>query len=172
MVEQMQMQMQMTGVGVAEMQHAALGEARRLMREAKGDRRVAAQLVYDLLVERGWLSGGERDVLVKMLEVGTAGKGAADAQYREVRRMHDGLIVSGGTGPVALALSSGVVGSYEPVEAEDGTVLVMAASKRNYQAVLGGAGAVIGGAFGGVTGAAVGGAIGGVIGYIVDDCKD
>lgn len=165
-------QMQMNGIGVAEMQHAALGEARRLMREAKGDRRAAAQLVYDLLVERGWLSGGERDVLVKMLEVGPAGKGSAEAQYREVRRMHDGLIVSGGASPVALALASGVVGSYEPVDAGDGTVSVMAAGKRNYQAVLGAAGAVIGGAFGGGLGAAAGGAIGGVIGYIVDDCKD
>ncbi|WP_372700053.1 hypothetical protein [Arthrobacter sp. JSM 101049] len=164
-------QLQMNGIGVAEMQHAALGEARRLMREAKGDRRVAAHLVYDLLVERGWLSDGERDVLVKMLEVGTAARGSADAQYREVRRMHDGLIVSGAS-PVALALASGVVGSYEPVDAGDGTVLVMAASKRNYQAVLGAAGAVIGGAFGGGLGAAAGGAIGGVIGYIVDDCKD
>jgi hypothetical protein len=162
----------MNAIGVAEMQHAALGEARRLMREAKGDRRVAAHLVYDLLVERGWLAAGERDVLVKMLEVGTAGNGAADAQYREVRRMHDGLIVSGGASPVALALAAGVVGSYEVVEAKDGTVSVMAASKRNYQAVLGAAGAVIGGAFGGGLGAAAGGAIGGVIGYIVDDCKD
>ncbi|MBM6623198.1 hypothetical protein JTF08_16435 [Micrococcaceae bacterium RIT802] len=165
-------QLQMNAIGVAEMQHAALGEARRLMREAKGDRRVAARLVYDLLVERGWLAAGERDVLVKMLEVGTAGNGAADAQYREVRRMHDGLIVSGGASPVALALAAGVVGSYEVVEAKDGTVSVMAASKRNYQAVLGAAGAVIGGAFGGGLGAAAGGAIGGVIGYIVDDCKD
>lgn len=165
-------QLQMTGVGVADMQHAALGEARRLMREAKGDRRVAARLVYDLLVERGWLASGERDVLVKMLEVGTSGKGTADAHYREVRRMHDGLIVARDTGPVALALSAGVVGSYEAVEAEDGTVSTMAANTRNYQAVLAGAGAVIGGVFGGPGGAAAGGAIGGVIGYIVDDCKD
>ena len=104
-------QLQMNVIGVAEMQHAALGEARRLMREATGDRRVAAHLVYDLLVERGWLVAAERDVLVKMLEVGSAGKDAADAQYREVRRMHDGLIVAGGSSPVALALAAGVVGS-------------------------------------------------------------
>lgn len=96
-------QMQMNGVGVAEMQHAALGEARRLMREAKGDRRVAA---------------------------------------------------------------------HEAGDAEDGTVSSLAANTRNYQAVLAGAGAVIGGVFGGPGGAAAGGAIGGVIGYIVDDCKD
>lgn len=171
---------QVIGVGVPDVQHAALAEARRFMREAKGDRRVAAKLVFDRLRELGWISESERDVLVKMNDVGAdvsasqEGTGRSDATtaYLQVRRMYDELLVAGGTGPVALALAAGAVGSYEASDPGDGTMVVYAKSTRNYQAVLGGAGAIIGGALGGAPGAAIGGAIGGVVGTIVDDCKD
>lgn len=174
---------QAPGVGVADLQHAALVEARRVMREAKGDRRVATELVFDRVCALGWISDEEREVLGKMYEAGTESSGAqishlkdgrpdATAAYLQVRRMYDELLVKGNAGPVALVLAAGATGSYEEVDGGDGTTVVYAKSNRNYQAVLGGAGAVIGGAIGGAPGAAIGGAIGGVIGTIVDDCKD
>lgn len=171
-----------TGVGVADLQHAALAEARRLMSEAEGDRDVAAGLAFDRLRELGLLTEAERDVLGRIHEIGAkAARGpaggaserpVATGAYLEVRRLYDGLLTTGGAGPVALVLAAGAVGSYEAVPGDDGTTVVYAKSNRSYQGVLGGAGAIIGGALGGAPGAAIGGAIGGVIGTIVDDCKD
>ena len=170
------------GVGVADLQQAALMEARRLMREAGGDRRVATGLVFERLHDLGWVSAAERDVLQKMHEVGApfarqdaGGKGGrpdAGRAYLEVREMYHALLTRGDASPVALVLAAGAVGSYEPVPGDDGTTVVYAKSNRSYQGILGGAGAIIGGAIGGAPGAAIGGAIGGVVGTIVDDCKD
>lgn len=173
-------------VGVPDLQRAALAEARRFMRQAKGDRGVATRLVFDRLVELGWITAEERDVLVRMYQVGApkpvkavkAG-GAAPQRVRvaaravlDVQGMYDGLIARGGTSAVALALAAGAAGSFEAEPGDDGTTVVYAKSTRSYQGILGGAGAIIGGALGGAPGAAIGGAIGGVIGTIVDDCKD
>lgn len=168
------------GVGVADLQHAALAEARRFMREAKGDHAVATRLVFDRLAELGWVSDAERNVLVSMHEVGaTPGKQVAQERSRiaagdhqRMRTMYDGLLAKGDSSPVALVLAAGAVGAYEAEPSDDGTTVVYAKSNRSYQSVLGGAGAIIGGALGGAPGAAIGGAIGGVIGTIVDDCKD
>lgn len=176
------------GVGVADLQQAALAEARRIMRAAKGDRSVAAQLVLKKLHDHGWITGHELDVLSKMQGLTTRGAGSAKSvkggaakapgqkrlvdDYREVRRLYNGLLAEGGASPVALVLAAGAAGSYETMDDADGTTVVYAKSTRNYQATLGGAGAIIGGAIGGAPGAAIGGAIGGVIGTIVDDCKD
>jgi hypothetical protein len=173
---------QTIGVGVADLQHAALAEARRLMREAKGDRRVATGLVLERLHDLGWVSASEREVLQTMHELGAQPSGHRTTQsqdrpdatraYLEVRDMYAALLATGDASPVALVLAAGAVGSYEPVPGEDGTTVVYAKSNRSYQSILGGAGAIIGGAIGGASGAAIGGAIGGVVGTIVDDCKD
>lgn len=174
---------QAPGAGVADLQRAALAEARRMMRQAKGDRRVARKLVFERLRELGWISEKEQAVLDKMYEVGGVGSPKQSAQladgrtdatadFHKARRLYDQLLVSGDTGPVALVLAAGAAGSFEAVEGDDGTATVFAKSDRNYQGVLGGAGAVIGGAIGGAAGAAIGGAIGSVVGTIVDDCKD
>lgn len=174
---------QVVGVGVGDLQHAALAEARRLMREAEGDRRVATGLVFERLHDLGWVSASERDVLQKMHEVGgqaaeqhkgdgSDSRADATGAYLEVREMYDALLTRGDAGPVALALAAGAVGSYEAVPGDGGTTVVYAKSNRSYQGILGGAGAIIGGAIGGAPGAAIGGAIGGVVGTIVDDCKD
>ena len=178
----MELTQRMVGVGIGDLQHAALAEARELMREAKGDRSVATALVYDRLHDLGWLSPGERDALQKMHAIGArsgfqtsaqdAGRPVATEAFLQVRGVYDELLRRGDTGPVALALAAGTVGSYEVVPGEDGTTVVYAKSNRSYQGILGGAGAIIGGAIGGSQGAAIGGAIGGVIGTIVDDCKD
>lgn len=167
-----------TAAGVADLQQAALAEARRFMREAKGDRRVATELVLDRVRELGWISDDERALLTKMYAAdrrpqnARRSRGDATAAYLEVRGIYGDMLAGGATGPVAIALAAGVVGSYEPVDGGDGTTVVYAKSTRSYQGILGGAGAIIGGAFGGAPGAAIGGAIGGVIGTIVDDCKD
>ena len=172
------------GVGVADVQHAALAEARRLMKESKGDRDVAATLLVGRLCDLGWVSEAERDVLQQMHEIGVeaarpqgrrkagAARPSATAAYVRVRGLYDDLLASGRTGPVALALAGGHVGSYEPVVGEDGTTVVYAKSNRSYASTLGAAGAAIGGALGGGVGAVIGGAVGTVVGTIVDDCKD
>lgn len=169
------------GVGVADLQHAALAEARRFMREAKGDRAVATKLVFERVAELGWITAEESDVLVKMYQSGTDAT-AAKAQkqrlsvpasaYLDVRERYAGLLAQANTSPVALVLAAGAVGSYEAEPGADDTTVVYAKNTRSYQGILGGAGAIIGGAIGGAPGAAIGGAIGGVIGTIVDDCKD
>lgn len=167
---------QTTGVGVTDLQRAALTESRRLMREAKGSRRVATGLAFARLSELGWISATERDVLSRMHEIGAQddgpGRPVSTAAYLQVRGMYDELLTKGDTGPVALALAAGAVGSYEAVQGEDGETVVYAKSSQNYQGLLGAAGAIIGGAIGGAAGAAIGGAIGGVVGAVVDDCKD
>jgi hypothetical protein len=169
---------QTIGVGVGDLQHAALAEARRIMREAKGDRGVAAVLIFERLSELGLISEYEREVLIKMHKADAessveqkGGRPGASAVYFEVRGMYDELLTKGGASPVALVLASGLVGSYEPVPSDDGTTVIYAKSNGNYEATLAGAGAIIGGVFGGGPGAALGGAIGGVIGKIVDDCR-
>jgi hypothetical protein len=171
----------MVGAGIPELQRAALAEARRIMRQAKGDRDAAVRLVYDELVRRELITEPERDMLTAMHDLGlqsaSAKKGQQDgpvdatAGYLQVSRMFDGMLAEGSTGPVALALASGAVGSYEPVENPGGTGVIYAKNNRNYTAVLGGAGAIIGAGFGPM-GGAIGGAIGTVVGTIVDDCKD
>lgn len=172
----------MAGAGIGDLQRAALAEARRIMREAKGDRAVATRLVYEELVRRGLISKDEGAALTAMHDLGQQGvssktsekqQGRADhtAAYLQVSKMYDGMLADGGSGPVALALAAGAVGSYEVVENPGGTGVVYAKSNRNYQAILGGAGAIIGSGFGPL-GGAIGGAIGGVVGTIVDDCKD
>ena len=177
----------MIGVGVGDLQHAALEEARRFMREAKGDRLVATRMVFDRVAELGWISESERDVLVKLYQPDGGSKAAKSAKtaqtddqrvriaardYLNVRKSYAGLLARGDASPVALALASAAVGSFEAEAGDDGTTEVYAKSNRSYQGILGGAGAIIGGALGGAPGAAIGGAIGGVIGTIVDDCKD
>ncbi|WP_154674291.1 hypothetical protein [Nakamurella lactea] len=171
--------------GIPDLQRAALAEARRMMREAKGDRAAATTLMYDELERRGLITQVERETLGKMHQVGLRSASSkssasndehdradATAGYLEVSRMYDRMLADGGTGPVALALAAGAVGSYEVVENPDGVPgVVYAKSNRNYQAILGGAGAIIGSGFGPL-GGAIGGAVGGVIGTIVDDCKD
>ena len=133
---------QTIGIGVTDIQHAALEEARRLMREAKGDRRVATGLAFERLHDLGWISAEERDVLRGMHEVGfdaaekqKDGK-TATAAYLEVRRMYTGLLAQGDAGPVALALAAGAVGSYEAVPGDDGATVVYAKSNRSYQGIL------------------------------------
>ncbi|HQZ00236.1 MAG TPA: hypothetical protein PLQ63_09510 [Propionicimonas sp.] len=172
---------QTIGLGVGDLQHAALAEARRYMREAKGDRAVATKLVFARVADLGWITDDERDVLVKMhsMEADARPSKAGEQRttvppstYFGVRKLYDGLLATGDASPVALALAAGAVGAYEAEPSDDGTTVVYAKNTRSYQGILGGAGAIIGGALGGSPGAAIGGAIGGVIGTIVDDCKD
>ena len=125
---------QTIGVGVGDLQHAALAEARRVMHEAKGDRGVAAVLMFDRLSELGWISASERDVLVKMHEADAGpsveqkgGPSGGRSPYFEVRGMYDELLTKGGASPVALVLASGLVWSGRVVRAgaerrrDDGT---------------------------------------------------
>ena len=161
------------GFGVGEVGQAALAESRRIMRSAKGDRREAAKLLLKKVCELGWINEAEQKSIQKLLDLATtdgSGKKNTTAAYFEARKVHHAMLVEGKAGPVALALASGAVGAFEPVETPNG--VIYKTNTRSYQGILGGAGAIIGGALGGAPGAAIGGAIGGVIGTIVDDCKD
>jgi hypothetical protein len=159
--------------GVGEVGQAALAESRRIMRSAKGDRREAGKLLLNKVRELGWINEAEQRSIQELLDLATtdsSGKKNTTAAYFEARKVHHAMLAEGKAGPVALALASGAVGAFEPVETPNG--VIYKTSTRSYQAVLGSAGAIIGGALGGAPGAAIGGAIGGVIGTIVDDCKD
>jgi hypothetical protein len=167
-------------VGVGDLQLAALAEARRIMKLAKGDRIAATRIVFDKLQDLGLISDTERDVLADMHERGMRvasdprGKERTDASaaYFRARETYNGLLASGKASQVALALAAGDVGSYEPVPDPGGSGgVVYAKNNRSYTSILGGAGAAIGSAWGPI-GAGIGGAIGTVVGTIVDDCKD
>jgi hypothetical protein len=161
------------GYGVGEVGQAALEESRRIMKTAKGDRREAGKLLLNKVRELGWINEAEQRTVQQLLELATtdgSGKKDTTKAYFEARKVHQTMLAEGKAGPVALALAGGAIGAFEPVETPNG--VIYKASSRSYQAVLGSAGAIIGGALGGAPGAAIGGAIGGVIGTIVDDCKD
>ena len=161
------------GFGVGEIAQAALEESRRIMKSAKGDRREAGKLMLKKVQELGWINEAEQKRIEKLLELAMTGGSDTNkttAAYFEARKVHHAMLAEGKTGPVALALASGAVGTFEPVETPTG--VIYKTNTRSYTGVLGGAGAIIGGALGGAPGAAIGGAIGTVIGTIVDDCKD
>jgi hypothetical protein len=161
------------GIGVGELAQAALEESRRIMRSAKGDRRQAGKLLLNKVRELGWITEAEQKSIQQLLDLAAtdgSGKKSTTAAYFEARKVHHAMLAEGKAGPVALALASGAVGAFEPVETPKG--VIYKTNNRSYQAVLGSAGAIIGGALGGGPGAAIGGAIGGVIGTIVDDCND
>jgi hypothetical protein len=161
------------GFGAGEVAQAALAESRRIMRSAKGDRREAGKLLLNKVRELGWINEAEQRSIQELLDLAAttdaSGKKTTTA-YFEARKVHHAMLAEGKAGPVALALASGAVGAFEPVETPGG--VIYKTNTHNYQQVLGGAGAMIGGALGGAPGAAIGGAIGTVIGTIVDDCKD
>lgn len=163
------------GLGVGDLQAAAVREAALIMKRAKGDRQVAAGLVLEKLAELDLVSKEELRALSQLSKLefeAAAGKIEARDAYLKARELHSGLIATATTGPVALALSAGSVGSYESIEEQNGTqTVVYKKSGGNWQGTLAGAGAIIGGVLGGgAGGAAIGGAVGGVVGKVVDEC--
>ena len=162
------------GLVVGDLQAAVVREATLIMKRAMGDRQVAAGLVLEKLAELDLVSKEELRALSQLSKLefeAAAGKIEAKDAYIKARELHSGLIATATTGPVALALSAGSVGSYQSIEEQNGTqTVVYKKSGGNWQGTLAGAGAIIGGVLGGVGGAAIGGAVGGVVGKVVDEC--
>ena len=163
-----------TLVGPGDLQHAARAEVRRILEQSKGDPVQQSASLHRRLAELGQLRDGEADALTKLAKLGTAaGDGTADATsaYLESRAVLDGLFASGTASPLALAIASSAVGSYDVQPSSDGAgTVVFAKSNGSWEHRGAAAGAIIGLAFG-PEGSLIGGAIGGVVGAIVDDCK-
>jgi hypothetical protein len=161
------------GVGTGDLQNAAIDEAQRIIKQAKGDRLVATRMLLDKLRELDLIDKNEVEVLGKLCTIGfhtTTGKKDAKAGYFEARELYQGILVSGKASPVALAFASSAAGSYTPVDDGSGGV-VFKKSGGNWQDTLTAAGATIGGILGGPAGAGLGAVIGGVGGKIVDECR-
>ena len=101
-------------------------------------------------------------------EAGT-GKKTAQAAYFEVRKLHNTLLESPGSSPVALALASSAVGSYSITQGSDGKTVVFKKSGGDWEGRGAAAGAIIGSIWGPL-GGAIGGTVGGLVGHIVDEC--
>lgn len=164
------------GVGVGDLQHAAISESRRIMREAHGDRLVACQMLMSKLASLELITADEAGVLSKVTALGfeaTAGRLDAESAYLQVRGIFDEMLASGRATPVALAIASAATGSYLGVEETNGsTSVVFKKSGGNWQDTLTGVGAAIGGIIGGASGAGLGAVIGGAAGKVVDECID
>ena len=163
-----------TLVGPGDLQHAARTEVRRILEQSKGDPVEQSAALHRRLVELGHLREDEAQALTRLAKLSTAageGKADATAAYLESRAVLDGLFATGTASPLALAVASSAVGSYEVQPSPDGSgTVVFAKSNGSWEHRGAAAGAIIGGAFG-PEGALIGGAIGGVVGAIVDDCK-
>jgi hypothetical protein len=159
------------GVGVSDLQNAVRAEVDRIIKETKGDPLAQMKLLIGMLSERNLINEKEVRVLSQMAEAGHAagtGTKSAQAAYFETRELHNALLASAGTSPVALVLASSAIGSYSITEGSDGTV-VIAMSRGGWAGRGAAAGAAIGSIWG-PEGALVGGAVGGLVGAIADRC--
>ena len=163
----------MIGVGVSDLQHAALAEVQRITKETKGDALAQMKLLLGMLRERNLINDKEVTALSQVAtaghEAGT-GKKSAQAAYFEVRKLHNTLLASPVTSPVALTLASSAVGSYSITQGSGGETVVFKKSGGGWEGRGAAAGAIIGSVWGPL-GAAVGGAVGGLVGAAVDECK-
>lgn len=163
-----------TGVGVGDLQLAATRETRRIMREARGNRKKAGELVLKKLHKLELITEAELKSLSKVAEIGfgsAKGDREPEQAYVEVRRIYDEMLAEGQASPTALAIASAEAGSYVSVD-DDGEPGVTFKKTSNWEGTLSKAGALIGAHYGGAGGAALGAAIGGVIGKAVDECLE
>jgi len=162
----------MIGVGVSDLQHAALAEVERIIKETKGDALAQMKLLLGMLRERNLINDKEVTALSQAATAGHeagAGKKSPQAAYFEVRKLHNKLLASPGTSPVALTLASSAVGSYSITQGSDGETVVIKKSSGGWEGRGAAAGAIIGSIWGPL-GGAVGGAVGGLVGHVVDEC--
>ena len=162
----------MIGVGVSDMQHAARAEVERIIKETKGDALAQIKLLIGKLHERQLINDKEVTALFQLAKAGHeagAGKKSAQAAYFEARKLHNTLLASAGTSPVALVLASSAVGSYSMTQGPDGETVVFKKSGGDWEGRGAAAGAIIGSLWG-TPGALIGGAVGGLVGHAVDEC--
>jgi Glycine zipper len=163
----------MIGVGVSDLQHAARAEVQRIILETKGDALAQIKALIGQLHERHLINDKEVTALSQLAKLGHeagAGKKKAQAAYFEARELHDKLLASAGTSPVALVLASSAIGSYSITQGSDGETVIFKKSDGDWEGRGAAAGAIIGSIWGPL-GAAVGGAVGGLVGHAVDECR-
>jgi hypothetical protein len=160
------------GVGVADLHHAARTEIARIVRTAQGDPLAEGRLLIRELGDRGLITESEVGTLSKLAliahETGLDKRQPADA-YLESRDLYATMLAAGGASPVALAIASSAVGSYEIAPAPGGGVAFAKKNGGAWESRGAAAGAIIGSSWGPL-GAAIGGAVGGVVGAAVDEC--
>jgi len=125
---------ELTGVGVSDLQEAAVQEATRIMRRARGDRRAATAELLRMLREWELVTDEELSLLTKLGELGfdaADGRIEAEGAYLKARTLRNELVVRRSS-PVALAIASSDVGSYTAGETKDGHV-VYKKSSPNWQ---------------------------------------
>ena len=163
------------GVGAGDLQHVVRAEVRRILKATKGNEIAQIKLLLGMLQERGLVTAEEVKVLQRQAEVGVragaAKTGNANKAYAESRDLFNSILTSAKPSPVALAISSSAVGSYETEGADGSGNVVYKKNSGAWQS----RGTLIGAAVGGIWGpggAAVGGVIGGAVGEAVDECVD
>lgn len=165
----------MIGVGVSDLQHAVRAEARRIIKETKGDPRAQSQLLTERLRDLGLIADSEVDALKRLAELGHGSggpKGDPKDAYFQSRDVYNSMLASGRASPVALVLASSAVGSYSMTDAPDESGgVIFKKSNGAWEDRLGKTGAIVGAAWGPM-GAAIGGAIGGAVGAAVDECLE
>lgn len=165
------------GVGVGDLQIAAVRETQRIMREAGGDPQIAMELVLARLYNLDLISKSELRSLVRISGLGfdtEKGDTPPEVAYNEVRRIYHEMLAEGQASPTALALASGAAGSYFTVEDVDGQPTVVAkkaSDSRKWTNRFGTLGAAVGAVWG-PAGAAIGTAIGYIVGGVLDDKED
>jgi hypothetical protein len=164
----------MIGVGASDIQHAIRAEIARIIKQTKGDELAQSRLLIGMLRDRSLITDSEVTVLNGLAKVGhEADKKDARKAYFESRDVYNKMLAGGEASPVALAIASSAVGSYEITTARpDGSGgVVFKKSSGDWEGRGAAAGALIG-SFWGPAGAALGGVIGGGVGHAVDKCLD
>jgi hypothetical protein len=164
------------GVGVGDLQLAAVREIRRILAEAGGDPRKAVQLGLQKAYSHKYISESDLESLSKLCDLSadcSMGHTPPEVAHLEARRVFDEMLVGGQSTSAALAFASGSVGSYVTVDkSSDPPSIVYKKSNNDWESRLGNVGMLVGGAIGGTGGAMLGSAIGQIAGKIVDDCID
>lgn len=162
------------GVGASDLQHAIRAEIARIVKQTKGDALAQSKLLIGMPRERSLITDSEVRVLNRLAKVGhEADKKDAKGAYFESRDVYNKMLAGGEASPVALAIASSAVGSYEiaPAKPDGSGGVVFKKSSGDWEGRGALAGALIGSLWG-PAGAAIGGAIGGGVGHAVDECLD
>jgi hypothetical protein len=162
----------MISVGGSDLSNAIRAEVDRISKQAHGNHLAEMKIIYDKLVELEFMTEEEATISHKLVELSVKAHGnqmSAKDAYFESRDLHTKMLAGMKASPVAIAIASGIVGSYSIDRDEDGEVVITPGSK--FQELGAGVGAFIGGlAGGGAAGAGFGAWLGGKVGGMVDDC--
>jgi hypothetical protein len=163
------------GIGAGDLQQATRAEARRILKDTKGDELAQLRQLLDRLREQGLVTAADVKSLQQLQRINSdaqAGKRSGQDAYFASRETFHAMLAGGAASPVALAIASSAVGSFAIEPGPDGAGAVAVAAARNRWSQTG---ATVGAAIGSIwgrDGATIGAAVGGAIGGAVDDCLE